>query len=265
MANTGSQKAATVSGDSRVATESPGEDFSMVPNRFARDPEVTPAACKVALWLASLAPSFRFTKQGISTHLAMGAKTVDRAMANLREAGYLTMEPIPASNPTRQQYIYRLDFSESSSVKMSNEIGGSLVEKADVVGRNDLLKKTKNTKRAPSGLSQEDYREAPPVMTSTRPITEDEIDRSVAAVIAVRDSMTEELLLQVESYYQTGSASAEQVSDDGQEDYTQLLEDIKKAETKAEVQKLWQTSGQPTAPHVTEAMQTRVWYLTELS
>ena len=65
------------------------ENFTMIPNEIARAKDVTPRALKVYVYLRSHTAGFNVNVRGIATNLGMGKNSVNDAVRELEELGYI--------------------------------------------------------------------------------------------------------------------------------------------------------------------------------
>src|SRR5699024_7228547 len=65
------------------------ENFTMIHNESARAKDVTPRALKVYVYLRSHTAGFNVNVRGIATNLGMGKNSVNDAVRELEELGYV--------------------------------------------------------------------------------------------------------------------------------------------------------------------------------
>lgn len=66
----------------------PNDQFVMVPNAFARDPQIPPSAFRVAVYIMSHTTSWQVSQESIGRALEMSAGTVASALRKLADLGY---------------------------------------------------------------------------------------------------------------------------------------------------------------------------------
>ena len=67
----------------------PLDNFTMIANLFARDPNVTPRACRLYVYLMSHATGWKVSVKAAQNATGMGRGTVYAAISDLRKLGYL--------------------------------------------------------------------------------------------------------------------------------------------------------------------------------
>ena len=66
------------------------DHYTMIPNDFSRDKRVTPRAARVYIFIASQATGWSLNSRSIATQLEMGRDSVNRALRELEELGWLS-------------------------------------------------------------------------------------------------------------------------------------------------------------------------------
>ncbi|XOJ10537.1 helix-turn-helix domain-containing protein [Corynebacterium striatum] len=68
------------------------DNFTLIPNDIFRDPDISPRAVKVYGFLRSHTSGFRINVRGIATQMGMGKNSVNAAIQELENAGYIARE-----------------------------------------------------------------------------------------------------------------------------------------------------------------------------
>ena len=85
------------------------QHYTMIPNEVARAKDISPRALKVYVYLRSHQPGFRVNVRGIATNLGMGKNSVNDAVRELEELGYVERVWVtPEGSNLRSGIKYRI-------------------------------------------------------------------------------------------------------------------------------------------------------------
>lgn len=92
------------------------QHYTMIPNEVARAKDISPRALKVYVYLRSHQPGFRVNVRGIATNLGMGKNSVNDAVRELEELGYVERVWVtPEGSNLRSGIKYRIFESRRTS------------------------------------------------------------------------------------------------------------------------------------------------------
>jgi hypothetical protein len=95
--------------------DKPTDKYTIVPNELARDPDLSPAARSIALYLWSHDDGFKMGTTSISTALGMRKPTVVKAMQELIDQGWLTRKE--CTGPKGGVYAWQYYANRSRRIK----------------------------------------------------------------------------------------------------------------------------------------------------
>lgn len=84
------------------------DHYTMIPNEIARAKDVSPRAIKVYCFLRSHSAGFRVNVRGIATQLGMGKNSVNAAINDLENLGYVRREWLESDNGLREGIRYKV-------------------------------------------------------------------------------------------------------------------------------------------------------------
>lgn len=121
------------------------DHYTMIPNDFSRDARVTPRAARVYIFIASQSAGWSLNSRSIATQLDMGRDSVNRALRELEELGWLSRVQQVDEGNRFSNIVY-----EVSTVACFSGHGESRIREFPSTGNPGHIKKTNSFKKTNS-------------------------------------------------------------------------------------------------------------------